>query len=73
MALRHVGIDPETGGDHCPTVFVDEDTGDFVFQGWKLDGATMAQVKAAGSLPDYETVVRLPRRMAAIIAEAVNQ
>lgn len=73
MALRYVGIDPNTNGDDCATVWVDEETGDFVFQGWKLDAATMAEVKATGAVPDYETVVRLPQRIAAIIAKAVNQ
>ncbi|MQA25049.1 MAG: hypothetical protein GEU94_06180 [Micromonosporaceae bacterium] len=73
MALRHVGIDPNSDEGQCPTVWVDEETGDFVFQGWKLDPTTMDEVKAAGAVPDYEKVVRLPRRMAAIIAKAVNQ
>ncbi len=73
MALDFIGIDPKTGGDECPTVWVDEATGDFVFQGWKLDEATMAEVQATGSVPGYETVVRLPRRMAAIIAEAMRR
>jgi hypothetical protein len=26
MALRFIGIDPDTGGDHCPAVFIDEET-----------------------------------------------
>lgn len=73
MALRYVGIDPNTGGDECPTVWVDEETGDLIFQGWKVDPATMAEVRATGPVPDHEAVVRLPRRMAAIIAKAVKQ
>jgi hypothetical protein len=27
MELRFIGIDPETGTDNCPAVFVEEDTG----------------------------------------------
>ncbi|MGH2599017.1 MAG: hypothetical protein ACRDJ9_06480 [Dehalococcoidia bacterium] len=73
MALRYVGVDPDTNKSGSPTVWVDEETGDFVFQGWKLDQATLANVLATGPVPDHETVVRLPRRMAAIIAEAVGQ
>jgi hypothetical protein len=31
MALVFVGIDPDTGGgDNCPAVFIDEETGDFL-------------------------------------------
>lgn len=36
MALKFIGIDPETGGDHCPAVFIDEETGDFLLQGWTV-------------------------------------
>jgi hypothetical protein len=36
MRLRFLVIDPETNGDECPAVFVDEETGDLVFQGWTL-------------------------------------
>ena len=28
MALEFVAIDPETDTDHCPAVFVEEETGD---------------------------------------------
>jgi hypothetical protein len=73
MALDFIGIDPTTDKNNCPTVWVDEATGDFVFQGWKLDESMMAQVKGTGAVPDHETVVRLPRRMAAIIAKAVDR
>jgi hypothetical protein len=38
MALRFVGIDPETDVQHCPAVFVDEDTGDLVFTGSRFAG-----------------------------------
>ncbi len=30
MALVFIAIDPETDTDHCPAVFVDEETGDFL-------------------------------------------
>jgi hypothetical protein len=32
MALRFVGIDRGTDGDHCPAVFVDEENGDLLFK-----------------------------------------
>ena len=51
MALVFVGIDPDTGGDNCPAVFIDEETGDFLLQGWTVtDPGTLAEVKR--SSPD---------------------
>jgi len=32
MALVFIAIDPDTTGDHCPAVFVEEETGDLLFQ-----------------------------------------
>jgi hypothetical protein len=34
MALVFVGIDPDTGGDNCPAVFIEEETGDFQRPAW---------------------------------------
>ena len=43
MALVFIAIDPETDTDHCPAVFVEEETGDFLFQGWTVtDARTLA-------------------------------
>jgi hypothetical protein len=33
MALRSFGKDPETNGDRCPTVWLDEEKQELVFQG----------------------------------------
>ncbi|MFI7300063.1 hypothetical protein [Streptomyces sp. NPDC050121] len=43
MALRSFGKDPETNGDHCPTVWLDEEKQEFVFQGWKADEVLQAE------------------------------
>jgi hypothetical protein len=40
MTLRFIAKDPNTNGDNCPTVWVDEETKDFIIQGWKADEAT---------------------------------
>jgi hypothetical protein len=61
MALRFLGIDPDTDGGHCPTVWLDETTGDYVLQSWRVtDPGTLAEI---GDIPEQETVLRLPRRM----------
>jgi hypothetical protein len=47
MALIFVAIDPETDSDHCPAVFVEEETGDMLFQGWTVtDAGMLAEVPA---------------------------
>lgn len=73
MALRFVGIDPDTDSDHCPAVFVDEDTGDLLFEGWtESDPQALAEVASHSPIAAHESVVRLPSRMRHIILEAVR-
>jgi hypothetical protein len=73
MALLFIAIDPETDTDHCPAVFLDEETGDFLFQGWTVtDVRTLAEVGQHSPVADGESVVRLPGRMRTIILEALN-
>lgn len=73
MALRFVGIDPNTGGNNCPSVWVDDKDGSIVIQGWEVtDSAELAQVAARSPIPDHEKVVRIPRRMASMLMEACN-
>ena len=73
MALIFIAIDPETDSDHCPAVFVEEETGDLLFQGWTVtDPATLAEVSRHSPVADNESVVRLPARMRATILEALN-
>lgn len=73
MRLVFIGIDPNTDRDHCPAVFVDAATGDLLLQGWTVtDRETLAEVASHSPIADYESVVRLPARMKAIILEAVN-
>jgi len=68
VTLRFVGIDPNTDGEHCPTVWVDELTGDYILQGWRIaEPGTLAEI---GDVPDGETVMRFPRRMARFLREA---
>lgn len=73
MALRFVGKDGVSGADNCPAVFVDEETGDVLLQGWTVtDTDTLAAIAGHSPIADNESVVRLPARMRAIIQEAVN-
>lgn len=72
MPLRFFGKDPETNGDHCPTVWFDETRQEFVFQGWRADEELQAQCLATGPIPHTEAVVRLPARMVQQIREACD-
>ena len=78
MALRFIAVDPETGNDHSPTVWVDPETSDFVIQGWQADTATLADVTATPApnhvpgVPAGEAVIRIPARMASALREACD-
>ncbi|MFG1910030.1 hypothetical protein [Kribbella sp. NPDC048928] len=76
MALRFVGVDPNTPNSGSPTVWVDDADGSVVIQGWKIDEATMTDVAATGkkweTVPDHEDIVRLPARMIPILKDAIG-
>ncbi|MCX4741665.1 hypothetical protein [Streptomyces antibioticus] len=78
MALRFIGIDPNTGDDESPTVWVDHQKQEIVLQGWKPDPELEAECAAfeapghAVGIPDHEAVIRIPARMAPMIREACD-
>ncbi|KMO95658.1 hypothetical protein [Streptomyces roseus] len=72
MALRFIGIDPNSDTGQCPTVWVDEDTAEVVIQGWKADEALLTECLETGAVPETEGVVRIPVRMAAMLREACD-
>jgi len=70
MALRFLGVDPDTGDEGSPTIWFDDATGDLVIQSYKADAATLAECAAVGSIPGHstevpahETVIRLPAHL----------
>lgn len=77
MALRFIGIDPNTGTGESPTVWVDDDTWDLVVQSYE-DEATTARAGAfsvpghAVGVPKGEAVVRIPARMIPAVREACD-
>jgi hypothetical protein len=62
--MRFLGKDPDSPNGGSPTVWDDGDT--LVVQGWRLDEAAMAEV---GTVPEHETVVRIPKRMIQFLQE----
>lgn len=73
MALRFVGIDPETNGGNCPAVWVDAETREILFQGWKPDEKARAECAAYSPRPASEDIVRLPYRMIELIRKACDE
>lgn len=72
MTLHFIAKDPETNGDHCPTVWFDDDLQEFVIQGWKPEAQLLAKCLEAGPIPADEAVVRIPARMAEALKEALD-
>ncbi|WP_024760548.1 hypothetical protein [Streptomyces exfoliatus] len=78
MSLRFIGIDPNTGEGESPTLWVDHDKQEFVFQGWKPSPELEAECAAttvpghAVGIPDSEAVIRIPARMVHVIREACD-
>ncbi|MFE6779663.1 hypothetical protein [Streptomyces sp. NPDC057702] len=72
MSLLFFGKDPNTDGDECPTVLVDDRNADLVFQGWKGDEETRGMAQEFGHLPDTEGIIRLPARMVPQIRKACD-
>ena len=78
MALIFIDVDPDTGNDHSPTVWVDPDTGDVVAQGWEADSALLVDVAAnpapnhVPGVPAGEAVIRIPARMVPALRKACD-
>lgn len=78
MPLLFVGIDQDSEKDKSPTVWVDQEKQELVFQGWKPEPQLEAECAAfevpghAKGIPDDEAVVRIPARMVNMIREACD-
>ncbi|MEU5105656.1 hypothetical protein AB0H07_25820 [Streptomyces sp. NPDC021354] len=78
MALLFIGIDPDTGDDESPTVWVDQEKHELVLQGWKPGPELEAECAAfevpghAQGIPEHEAVIRVPARMVPMIREACD-
>lgn len=70
MALKFLGIWPNTPDDGSPTIWLDDTTGDLIIQSWTADDSTVRAAQEVGSIPghstdvpDHESVIRLPANM----------
>ena len=78
MALIFIDVDPETGNDHSPTIWVDPDAANIVIQSWEADDALLAAVAEAPApghapgVPAGEVVIRIPARMVPALRRACD-
>ncbi|MFD3681582.1 hypothetical protein [Streptomyces sp. NPDC058613] len=72
VALVFIAKDPNSDDDNCPTVWVDDQSGQLVVQGWDADAVTVERCLKDGPVPEGESVVRLPASMIKAIREACD-
>jgi hypothetical protein len=66
MALHKLGKDPESKNGGSPTVYYDDETDNYILQGWKVtDSARLSEM----DIPGHETVIEFPRRMVQFFLE----
>jgi len=68
-----VGGDPESNANECPAVWVNPQTGDFLFRGKTVtDPAVLDELNSHIGKADDESDVWLPARMAGLIRQALD-
>lgn len=66
MTLHKLGKDPESPNNGSPTVYFDDESGNYILQGWRVtDAERLAQM----NVPEHETVIEFPRRMTQFLME----
>ncbi|MGW8849173.1 hypothetical protein ACWGNE_15450 [Streptomyces xiamenensis] len=69
MALKKLGKDPESPEGGSPTVYLDEESGNYILQGWRV---TDAQRLDQLDIPGHETVIEFPKRMMQFFPEVTS-
>ncbi|RKN12122.1 hypothetical protein [Streptomyces radicis] len=78
MTLRFIGVDPDTGQQGSPTIWIDDASGEIIVQGWKpspdLEAACAASPAPGHTpgIPAHEAVVRIPARRVPMLREACD-
>ncbi|RJL23186.1 hypothetical protein D5H75_32935 [Bailinhaonella thermotolerans] len=74
MRLRFLVVDPNTQGDDCPAMQVNEETGDLAFVGETItDPDALTQLSASSGIKESETAILIPARMRKLILEALRE
>ncbi|MCU4749342.1 MULTISPECIES: hypothetical protein [Streptomyces] len=69
MALKKLGKDPESPEGGSPTVYLDEESGNYILQGWRV---TDVQRLDQLDIPGHETVIEFPKRMMQFFPEVTR-
>ncbi|MFE0687511.1 hypothetical protein ACFV0Z_05165 [Streptomyces xiamenensis] len=69
MALKKLGKDPESPEGGSPTVYLDEESGNYILQGWRV---TDVQRLDQLDIPGHETVIEFPKRMMQFFPEVTS-
>jgi hypothetical protein len=79
VRLRFIGVDPDTGGEGSPMVWVEEESADLVVQGEQagdfLEAVIRSTVWVAGharGIPAHQRLVRVPARLVPVLREACD-
>jgi hypothetical protein len=80
MPLTFMGIDPDSEQGDSPTVWADTDNQELLIQGWRATEGEIHRCYAEGGtapghatgVPEGETIIRIPARMAPILREALD-
>lgn len=79
MPLDFYGVDPETGDEGSPMVWVDPEAKKILIQGETAGFAYTAEINGTEwvpghriGIPDHETVIEIPARMVPILREACD-
>jgi hypothetical protein len=72
LALKFLGKDPDSDHDGSPTIYLDEETNEYVLQGWIVDAATIAEINGIRPIPEGELVIRFPKRMMPFFPEVTG-
>jgi hypothetical protein len=72
MSLELIALDPNTGGNNCPALFLETDTGDLLPQGYtETAPASLAAIDPVSRVRPGESVVRWPARMRPVLLRAL--
>lgn len=67
--LHKLGQDPNSPDGKSPTVYLDDETDNYILQGWKVtDLERLAQM----DIPEHETVIEFPKRMMPFFPEVTG-
>ena len=67
--MRYLGKDPASFPEQSPAVWDDGDC--YVVQGWCVTDAR--RLAAIGSVPEGETVIRIPKRLMTLFPEVTSE